>query len=129
MVVMLVILMGTTAVIIGTFMVSLVGVYKRRREEKALFSSSFPADAAEPVIMPFLFDRPSRWIAVRCSNIVKVQTALALDNPTPPAPGRKGSPGCRIASFSFLRPSRAGALLWARACPIPVRIPTGSFIF
>lgn len=80
---MLVILMVTTAVIIGTFMVSLVGVYKRRREEKALFSSSFPVDSAEPVIMPFLFDRPSRWIAVRCSNIVKVQTALALDNPTP----------------------------------------------
>lgn len=80
---MLVILMMTTTVIIGTFMVSLVGVYKRRREERNLLASTFQSGGSEPVVMPFLFDRPSRWIAVRCSNIVKVQTALALDNPTP----------------------------------------------
>lgn len=81
-VVMLVILMITTTVIIGTFMVSLVGVFKRRREEKALFSKAF-ATENDPVVMPFLFDRPSRWIAVKCSNIVKVQAALGLHNPAP----------------------------------------------
>ena len=79
---MLVILMITTAVIIGTFMVSLVGVLQRRREERALFSKGFSTES-DAIMMPFLFDRPNRWVAVRSSNIVKVQAALGLHNPAP----------------------------------------------
>lgn len=80
---MLVILMITTTVIIGTFMVSLVGVWKRRRDEKAFFHRPFPSENTDSMMMPFLFDRPGRWVAVRCSNLIKVQTALSLHNPTP----------------------------------------------
>jgi hypothetical protein len=32
---------------------------------------------------PFLFDRPNRWLAIKCSNLHKVQNALGLNNPTP----------------------------------------------
>lgn len=79
----MVILMITTTVIVGTFFVSLAGVWKRRREERALFEGMFNAEPADPAMVPFLFERPTRWVAVKCSNIIKVQTALGLRNPTP----------------------------------------------
>jgi hypothetical protein len=77
--VMLTVLLVTTAVIVGTFAVGLAGIWKRRR--KATNANAF----AEPqdISAPFLFDRPTRWMAVKCTNIQKVQSAIGLHNPTP----------------------------------------------
>jgi hypothetical protein len=77
--VMLTVLLVTTAVIVGTFAVGLAGIWKRRR--KATNANAF----AEPqdLSAPFLFDRPTRWMAVKCTNIQKVQSAIGLHNPTP----------------------------------------------
>jgi hypothetical protein len=77
---MLTVLLVTTAVIVGTFVVGLAGVWKRRtiKPEAALRESSESSDSS-----PWFFERPNRWIAVKCSNILKVQAALGLHNPTP----------------------------------------------
>ena len=75
------VLLITTAVIVGAFAVGLAGIWKRRRE-RFLNMRVDAAHSDEPFI-PFLFDRPSRWLAIRCNNIVKVQNALHLHNPVP----------------------------------------------
>lgn len=80
---MLVILAITTAAIIGTFFVSLGRVWKGRRQRNKILFSSETGDSSQDLAMPFLFDRPTKWLAIRCSNILKVQTALGLHNPTP----------------------------------------------
>lgn len=78
MIVMLTVLLVTTATIIGTFAVGLAGMWKRRVARK-----SGPAALQDTSdLVPFLFDRPNRWLAVKCSNIHKVQTALGLHNAT-----------------------------------------------
>ena len=80
--VMLTVLLVTTATIVGTFAVGLAGLWKRRAHRK---SSQFSLSASDPaeITTPFLFDRPTRWLAVKCSNLQKVQNALGLHNPTP----------------------------------------------
>lgn len=76
---MLTVLLVTTAVIVGTFIVGLASVWKRRNSNRSL-----PSQAPEPSeISTRFFERPNRWMAVRCSNILKVQAALGLHNPTP----------------------------------------------
>jgi hypothetical protein len=77
--VMLTVLLVTTAVIVGTFIVGLAGVWKRRGSKRASLAES--SETEDP--SAWYFDRPGRWMAVRCSNILKVQTALRLHNPTP----------------------------------------------
>ena len=77
---MLTVLLVTTAVIVGTFAVGLAGLWKRRSARKAT-PFDLQNDAQESA--PFLFDRPNRWLAVKCTNIQKVQNALHLNNPTP----------------------------------------------
>ena len=76
------VLLITTAVILGTFVAGLAGVWRRRAARQAFSHPEFEALAGDSAA-PFLFDRPSRWIAIRCSNIQKVQAALGLNNPTP----------------------------------------------
>jgi hypothetical protein len=75
---MLTVLLVTTAIIVGTFAVGLAGVWKRRAQRKRAALESDPHE----ITAPFLFDRPARWMAVRCANIQKVQSALGLHNPT-----------------------------------------------
>src|SRR5690349_5947055 len=77
---MLTVLLVTTAIIVGTFAVGLAGIWKKhtsRRITRNAFAES--SDFAAP----FLFDRPTRWMAVKCSNLQKVQNALGLHNATP----------------------------------------------
>lgn len=78
---MLVVLLVTTAVIVGTFVVGFAGIWKRRSLKKSSGLTSL-ADSSD-VAAPFLFDRPARWMAIKCSNLQKVQNALGLNNPTP----------------------------------------------
>ncbi len=78
-IVMLTLLLVTVATIIGTFAIGRVGSWKRRFFRKTQLSGQ--RDLSDTV--PFVFDRPNRWLAVKCTNIHKVQSALGLDNPTP----------------------------------------------
>ncbi|MGZ8939660.1 MAG: hypothetical protein ACXW32_10660 [Limisphaerales bacterium] len=78
--VMLTVLLVTTAVIVGTFAVGLAGIWKKRLHRKAV--RPLGSDGHE-FTAPFLFDRPTRWMAVKCSNLQKVQNALGLHNATP----------------------------------------------
>lgn len=72
-----------TSVVVGAFLVGLADHF-RRRKSGGYFSSRFqPQDSGSELFIPFLFDRPTKWLAIKCGNIVKVQTALSLDNPTP----------------------------------------------
>lgn len=77
---MLTVLLVTTAIIVGTFVVGLAGAWKRSSHRAP---ASPRQDADHPDSSIWFFDRPNRWLAVKCSNILKVQTALALNNPTP----------------------------------------------
>lgn len=77
---MMTVLLVTTAVVVGTFAAGLAGVWKKRRRRFMNLSSPEPES---DVFIPFLFDRPNRWMAVKCNNIVKVQSALNLHNPIP----------------------------------------------
>ncbi len=77
----MVVLLVTVSIIIATVATGLVGIWKRRRQKQGFASGQH--DLSNDPFIPFLFDRPSRWLAVRCSNIVKVQNALHLHNPTP----------------------------------------------
>jgi hypothetical protein len=79
--VMLTVLLVTTALVVGTFAVGLAGIWKRRSLQKSIRPET-PFEKNE-LTTPFLFDRPTRWMAVRCSNPQKVQMALGLHNPTP----------------------------------------------
>ncbi len=78
-IVMLAVLLVTTTVIGGTLAAGLTRFFNRRKPKvKRLLES-----ATEDFTAPFLFERPSRWLAVKCSNLQKVQAALHLHNPTP----------------------------------------------
>ena len=77
---MLTVLLITTAIIVGTFAVGLAGIWKRRTARR----NATPATVSQTEFSaPFLFDRPTRWMAVKCSNLQKVQNAIGLHNPTP----------------------------------------------
>jgi len=78
---MLAVLLVTTAVIGGTLAAGLTSYFKKRAVRRGF---SGPAEnSSNEFSAPFLFERPSRWLAVRCSNLQKVQAALGLHNPTP----------------------------------------------
>src|SRR5437868_54801 len=78
---MLAVLLVTTAVIGGTLAAGLTGFFKRRSARSPFPKSVDPA--VSEFATPFIFERPSRWLAIRCSNLQKVQAALGLHNPTP----------------------------------------------
>jgi hypothetical protein len=78
-IVMLTLLLVTVATIIGTFAVGRVGMWKKRAFRKPRVPGSSELTDATP----FVFDRPNRWMAVKCTNIHKVQSVLGLNNPTP----------------------------------------------
>src|SRR5690349_20683311 len=76
---MLAVHLVTTAVIGGTLAAGLTGFFKRRKPRAPLFAEG----ATDDFSGPFVFERPNRWLAVKCSNLQKVQSALHLHNPTP----------------------------------------------
>jgi len=78
-VVMLAVLLVTTAVIGGSLAAGIAAFWKRRKLKAIRLSEAPPVEFSGP----FVFERPSRWLAVKCSNLQKVQAALRLHNPTP----------------------------------------------
>jgi hypothetical protein len=79
---MLTALLVTTAIIVGTFAAGLAGLWKRRSQGRQSAVPRADSESSE-LSTPFLFDRPSRWMAIKGSNLQKVQNALHLNNPTP----------------------------------------------
>ncbi len=77
---MLTVLLVTTAAIVGTFAVGLAGFWKKRAARK---SQTLVPEPEATDIAPFLFDRPSRWLAIKSTNLQRVQNALGLNNPKP----------------------------------------------
>jgi hypothetical protein len=75
---MLTALLVTTAIIVGAFAVGLAGFWKRRTAARLRRTDNDIHD----LHTPFLFDRPNRWMAVKCSQIQKVQSALGIHNAT-----------------------------------------------
>jgi hypothetical protein len=71
------------SIILGIFFACLAGywVKRKRRAEPNEFFQNRRDTFERPA--PFLFDRPSRWLAIKTSDIAKVQHALGLHNPTP----------------------------------------------
>jgi hypothetical protein len=72
------------SIILGAFFACLAGYWVRRKQEaQGIDTLSFrnrdPFDRSQS----FLFDRPNRWLAIKTSDIAKVQDALGLHNPTP----------------------------------------------
>ena len=61
----------------------------RQRRFPALFSDGDPAEAsgfpgsAKPGARPSLFERPARWLAIKCNNAASVQAALNLRHAVP----------------------------------------------
>ena len=71
------------AIILGIFFACLAGYWvKRKRETDPVDGFQLRRDSFERPA-PFLFDRPSRWLAIKTADIAKVQHALGLHNPTP----------------------------------------------
>lgn len=70
-----------TAAVVGISITGFVAAHRRRHPSLPAPESFEPAH--EHLVIPFLFDRPSRWLAVKCTNLVKIQSALNLHNPTP----------------------------------------------
>jgi hypothetical protein len=77
----LLIMLLITSVVVGAFLVGLAEHYRKRRQKAS--AALLDAEDANELFIPFLFDRPNRWLTVRCSNIIKVQNALGLGNPKP----------------------------------------------
>jgi hypothetical protein len=79
----LLMMMLLAAIILVIFFACLAGYWvKRKKETDHLDTLQFRRDAFERPA-PFLFDRPSRWLAIKTNDIAKVQHALGLHNPTP----------------------------------------------
>jgi hypothetical protein len=78
----LLIMLLITSVIVGAFLVGLADHLRRRRLANG-FSCTSSCDASSELFIPFLFDRPTKWLAIRCSDILKIQAVLGLHNPTP----------------------------------------------
>jgi len=76
---MLAVLLVTTAAIGGALAAGITAFYRKRNRSRKIP----PIPATRDFSGPFVFERPSRWLAVKCSNLQKVQTALGLHNPKP----------------------------------------------
>ncbi len=73
------------AVILGTFLVCLVNYLLRQKRKLELSRQSSATDGIilEERPQPFLIERPSRWVAIRSSNLLTVQTTVGLHDPVP----------------------------------------------
>ncbi len=72
------------SIILGAFFACLAGYWVRRKQEAGRGEAfGLRRDSFDRPHQPFLFDRPQRWLAIKTSDISKVQAALGLHNPTP----------------------------------------------
>ena len=112
---MLTVLLVTTAVIVGTFVVGLAGVWKRR----SLKTGPIPRETSEPSDPSiWYFERPTRWMAVKCSNILKVQSALGLHNPAP-CPLHEGFGRLHEGRLFISPPVKGWILIMGNSLPDP----------
>lgn len=72
------------SIILGAFFACLAGYWVRRKQE-AQSIDSFRLRNRDPFDRSanFLFDRPNRWLAIKTTDLAKVQDALGLCNPIP----------------------------------------------
>lgn len=80
-IVTLMIMLLITSVVVGIAICGFAAAMNKRRG-RALSGEPVPA-LNDHLVIPFLFDRPSRWLAIKCTNLVKIQAALRLHNATP----------------------------------------------
>jgi hypothetical protein len=80
---MLLLLLLSLAFSIGTTMVYLVArMVKRRQRDQEHHRESELVWSLNPAHSPYL-NRPACWLAIKSQNLVAVQAALRLNNPTP----------------------------------------------
>ena len=68
-----------TATVVGIAMMGFVSATGQRRRRQL---KPEPVDDKE-LVVPFLFDRPTKWLAIKSNHLGKVQSALGLKDPTP----------------------------------------------
>src|SRR5258706_7530978 len=80
MAVLLLMLLGTS-IISGAVIICLLSNWLRRRQG---FTIS-PLGVQDPYTLhnSSFLERPTRWVAIRSTNLAKVQEAFGLHNPTP----------------------------------------------
>src|ERR1041385_9538529 len=71
------------AIIMGIFGACLFSYWLRRKKETDRMEGMRVSRDSFDRPAPFLFDRPSRWLAIKTNDIAKVQHALGLHHPTP----------------------------------------------
>jgi hypothetical protein len=69
-----------TALVVGVAMMGFVGALNKRRR---LLRNESTDGSNDHMVIPFLFDRPSRWLAIKCNNLTRVERALGLHNAAP----------------------------------------------
>ncbi|HYE33149.1 MAG TPA: hypothetical protein VEH27_17105 [Methylomirabilota bacterium] len=74
-----------TAVVGVSLGVALIGHWARRRQVGFTIAPKSPKtdDSEAQCSFPFFCERPTRWLAIRTTNLAKVQKAIGLHNPTP----------------------------------------------
>jgi hypothetical protein len=77
---LLLMLLGTS-IITGAAIIFLASNWLRRRRGVNLVPASFMESC--PSQNGAFLERPTRWVAIRSTNLLKVQTAFGLHNPTP----------------------------------------------
>lgn len=78
--VLLAVLLVTTVIMGGAVATATVAVFRRRNRLRLRIP---PSDAPSDFSGPFVFERPNRWLAIKCSTLDRVQAALGVHNPTP----------------------------------------------
>ena len=73
-------LLFATIAIVLALLAGLAAIWRRRRPPAA-GAMLAPLGASDP--SHWFFNRPDRWLVVKCSDILKVQHALGLHNPIP----------------------------------------------
>jgi hypothetical protein len=119
---MLLILMVIVSFAVGSLLVYLTGHWMRKSASKdiglARLDLSHYSGDAENLIVPFLFDRPAKWLAIRCSNLIKIQSALGLVNPIP-CSWAEGFSRCNDTKLFISPPVNGWVLVVGHSLPEP----------
>jgi hypothetical protein len=116
--VMLVVLLVITAIFAGALATGLAAYYKNRGRFHGGSRIRGDEETATELSAPFLFERPSRWLAIKCSKLEKVQAALGLHNPTP-CPLSEGFSGLADRKLFISPPIKGWILVVGNSLPDP----------
>ncbi|MGV3771252.1 MAG: hypothetical protein ACO1QB_00020 [Verrucomicrobiales bacterium] len=118
----LLILMVIASFAVGSLLVYLTGHWMRKSAVKdfSLGATDFARSPQDPdnLIVPFLFDRPTKWMAIRCTNLIKVQSALGLINPMP-CSWAEGFSKCSESKLFISPPVNGWILVVGQGLPEP----------